>query len=189
MGGSSAKGELDHLLNCFFEVVRQQNNSYLYRTKIFLLPAPSSAPTRSASRRKPVLLKKEPYQPRQASGFAILEGARQGVETRRADALAELLGLTLKELAPILQVAESTLHRLRREGRLDVLTSERLLLLENLAAYGLAIFDNNAEALARWLRHPLRELKGAAPVDLLTSISGFGLVDDVLTRIEYGVYA
>ncbi|GAA4404172.1 hypothetical protein GCM10023187_21130 [Nibrella viscosa] len=54
--------------------------------------------------------------------------------------------------------------------------------------FGLLVFDDRADALADWLRHPLRELKGKAPLQLLTTISGFGFVDDVLTRIEYGVY-
>ena len=129
------------------------------------------------------------YRPRQSSGFAIIEQARQGVSTRQVDQLAQLLSITLKELATLLQVAERTLHRFRSEGQLDTQASERLLLLENLTAHALLVFDGQADALAAWLRHPLRELKGQAPLSLLTTISGFGLVDDVLTRIEYGVYA
>lgn len=128
------------------------------------------------------------YQPQHASGFTIIEQARLGVSTQQVDQLARLLNFSLKELATILQIAERTFHRMRSEGQLDQHASERLLLLENLAAHGLQVFDGQAEALANWLRHPLRELKGQPPLPLLTTISGFGLVDDVLTRIEYGVY-
>lgn len=129
------------------------------------------------------------YQPRQQAAFSIIEQARQGVPAQRVDQLAPLLGLSLKEMAQILQIAERTLHRFRREGQLDNSASERLLLLENLAAHGLEVFDNRADALANWLRYPLRELNHQAPFQLLNTISGFGLVDDVLTRIEYGVYS
>lgn len=128
------------------------------------------------------------YQPRQASGFAIIELARQGVSTHQVDQLAQLLNITFKELANLLQVAERTLYRFRSQGQLDTQASERLLLLENLTAHGLLVFDGQADALAEWFRYPLRELKGQTPLSLLTTISGFGLVDDVLTRIEYGVY-
>lgn len=103
--------------------------------------------------------------------------------------MAQLLDISLEELATVLQVAERTLHRFRSDSELDVRTSERLLLLENLAAHGLLVFDDQAEALANWLRYPLRELKGQTPLSLLSTISGFGLIDDVLTRIEYGVYS
>ncbi|GAB3317013.1 hypothetical protein GCM10027299_07920 [Larkinella ripae] len=144
----------------------------------------------SSARRRPASTVKTgtPYQPQRASGFTIIERAQKGVSTQQVDQLAQLLNLSLKELASILQIAERTLHRFRSEGQLDVPSSERLLLLENLAAHGLLVFDGQPNALANWLRYPLRELKGQSPVQLLTTISGFGLVDDVLTRIEYGVY-
>jgi putative toxin-antitoxin system antitoxin component (TIGR02293 family) len=129
------------------------------------------------------------YQPRRATGFTIIEQARQGVVTQQVDQLAGLLAVSFKEMASLLQIAERTLHRFRSEGHLDQQASERLLLLENLAAHGLLVFDGRADAFADWLRYPLRELKDQTPLQLLTTISGFGLVDDVLTRIEYGVYS
>lgn len=88
------------------------------------------------------------YKPRQASGFVIIEQSRQGVPSAQTDQLAQLLEISLKELATIRQVAERTLHRFRSEGELDLRTSERLLLLENLAAHGLLVFDDQAEALS-----------------------------------------
>lgn len=129
------------------------------------------------------------YQPQQLTGFALIEQAQQGVSGQRIDQLAQFIGVSLKEMAPLLQVAERTLHRFRQEGHLDKHASERLLLLENLTAHGLLVFDGRADAFANWLRYPLRELNGQTPLQLLTTISGFGLVDDVLTRIEYGVYS
>ena len=129
------------------------------------------------------------YVPQRATGFAIIEWARQGVNTQRVDQLSQLLGLSLKEMAALLQIAERTLHRFRSEGRLDQQASERLLLLDNLAAHGLQVFDDRADAFANWLRYPLRELQNQTSFQLLTTISGFSLVDDVLTRIEYGVYS
>ena len=132
---------------------------------------------------------KTSYRPKLATGFAIIEQALEGVPTQQIDQLTQLLAMSLKEMATLLQIAERTLHRFRNEGRLDEHSSERLLLLENLTAHGLLVFDGQANAFANWLRYPLRELKNQAPIQLLNTISGFGLVDDVLTRIEYGVYS
>ena len=92
-------------------------------------------------------------------------------------------------MAALLQISERTLHRFRSDGSLDEKALERFLLLQNLAAHGLLVFDGQPDAFADWLRSPLRELKSQPPLQLLTSISGFGLIDDVLTRIEYGVYS
>ena len=144
-----------------------------------------------AKRRRPTstVVESLDYRPQQVSGLAIIEQARQGVTTRQVDQLTQLLQVSFKEMATLLQIAERTLHRFRREGHLDQQASERLLLLENLTAHGLLVFDGRTDALADWLRYPLKELTNQPPLTLLTTISGFGLVDDVLTRIEYGVYA
>lgn len=147
---------------------------------------PLSAPSK---RRRSASPATDPYRPQRVSGLAIIEQARQGVPTQQVDQLTGLLQVSYKEMAAVLQVAERTLHRFRGEGHLDEHASERLLLVENLAAHGLLVFDGQADALADWLRYPLRELNGQTPLQLLTTISGFGLVDDVLTRIEYGVYS
>ncbi|WP_461070811.1 type II RES/Xre toxin-antitoxin system antitoxin [Spirosoma horti] len=153
-------------------------------------PAQGSSPASTRRRvTQPAGTAKTAYQPQRATSFAIIEQAQKGVPTQQVDQLAELLGISFKEMAIVLQVAERTLHRFRSEGQLDQQTSERLLLLENLTAHGLLVFDGRAEALADWLRYPLRELKGQAPLQWLNTISGFSLVDDVLTRIEYGVYS
>lgn len=145
----------------------------------------------AAKRRRPTstAVESADYRPQYVSGLAIIEQARQGVSTRQVDQLTQLIQVSFKEMATLLQVAERTLHRFRSEGHLDQQASERLLLLENLTAHGLLVFDGRTDALADWLRYPLRELKHQSPITLLTTISGFGLVDDVLTRIEYGVYS
>lgn len=150
------------------------------------LTQPSSAKSRHPTS---TVVESLDYRPQQISGLAIIEQARQGVTTRQVDQLTQLLQIFFKEMATLLQIAERTLHRFRSEGHLDQQASERLLLLENLTAHGLLVFDGRTDSLADWLRYPLKELTNQTPLTLLTTISGFGLVDDALTRIEYGVYS
>lgn len=40
-----------------------------------------------------------------------------------------------------------------------------------------------------WMTSPAMGLEGRAPIDLLTTQMGFELVEDFLTRMEYGVYS
>jgi putative toxin-antitoxin system antitoxin component (TIGR02293 family) len=121
--------------------------------------------------------------------FALVEQARAGVERGKADALAQKIGFTDKEMARILNLSERTLHRLRPEMLLDSNASERLLLLEELIAHGSDVFDGRVEVLGRWLRVPLAELRRQAPLSLLDTVTGFSMVHAVLGRIEHGVYA
>lgn len=121
--------------------------------------------------------------------FGVMEQARAGVSRSKVDAVAGLVGLTDREMARILNVSERTLHRIAPDARLDANASERLLLLEALIRHGLSVFDERADVLGRWLRVPLPELRRQAPVALLDTITGFGMVHSVLGRIEHGIYA
>ncbi len=121
--------------------------------------------------------------------FELVEQARAGVERAKVDGLARLVGLTDKEMARILNLSERTLHRLRPEALLDNNASERLLLLDGLLRHGLEVFDGRANVLGRWLRVPLPELRRQAPLALLDTATGFGMVHTVLGRIEHGIYA
>ena len=122
-------------------------------------------------------------------GFGVVEQARAGVSRSKVDEVAGMVGLTDREMARILNLSERTLHRIAPAARLDANASERLLLLEALIRHGLSVFDGRADVLGRWLRVPLPELRRQAPVTLLDTITGYGMVHSVLGRIEHGIYA
>ncbi|MCF0063765.1 MbcA/ParS/Xre antitoxin family protein [Dyadobacter chenwenxiniae] len=121
--------------------------------------------------------------------FAVIERVRAGILRGKADEVAGKIGLTDKEMAPILNMSERTLHRLRPDALLDTNSSERLLLLEQLLAHGLDVFDGRLDVLGRWLRTPLSELHQQTPLTILDTTTGFGMVHNVLGRIEHGIYA
>lgn len=121
--------------------------------------------------------------------FNVIQQARSGLQRGKADEVARTIGLTDKEMAPILNLSERTFHRLRADDMLDNNSSERLLLLEQLLVHGLDVFDGRADVLGRWLRNPLSELHQQAPLTLLDTTTGFGMVHNVLGRIEHGIYA
>ncbi len=47
----------------------------------------------------------------------------------------------------------------------------------------------SSDKAAQWLKEPNRALGGRRPLDFARSSSGALLVEDVLTRIAYGVYS
>lgn len=119
--------------------------------------------------------------------YTVIDKSRQGMLRSEADQVAQLAGLTDIELARILNMSVRNLHRLKADGKLARDASERLLLLTNLLQHGLNVFDEEAQTLAEWLRSPIRELNTQSPLSLLDTTTGFGLVDDVLGRIEHGI--
>ncbi|UHG94155.1 type II RES/Xre toxin-antitoxin system antitoxin [Spirosoma oryzicola] len=119
--------------------------------------------------------------------YTLIDKSRQGVLRSEVDQVANMVGLTDIEMARTLSMSDRNLHRLKPQERLSRDTSERLLLLTNLLRHGLDVFDDDAETLADWLRSPIRELNSQSPLQLLDTTTGFGLVDDVLGRIEHGI--
>jgi len=88
----------------------------------------------------------------------LIQQARQGVLRRRVDEIAQVVGLTDKEMAHILGMSVRSLHGKSGADALTLAASERLLLLERLIQHGLVVFDGRADLLSRWLHTPLHEL-------------------------------
>lgn len=127
--------------------------------------------------------------PDSVSTFGMVAIARQGVLRAQVDEIAGLVGLTDKEMAFALNMTPRNLHRLKDDQRFGVDASERLLLLKNLLLHGLDTFEGRRSTVLQWLRTPIRELANQTPLQLLDTVTGFGLVDDVLGRLDYGLPA
>ena len=79
----------------------------------------------------------------------------------------------------------------RKNAGGNVLTSEQSSKAWNFAevmAQATAIFGSK-EGGVRWLSQPALALEGQRPIDLLSTSAGHDLVKDLLTRLEFGVYA
>ncbi len=126
--------------------------------------------------------------PERTSPFELIARSRQGMAHTEVRGLATLLDLTIRELATLLSMNERTLARRLVSGTLNKVESERLLLLKALAAHGLRVFEDQGK-FNRWLRRPLEILEGQSPLQLLDTATGFQVVDQLLGRIEYGVYS
>ena len=128
-------------------------------------------------------------EPTRSSAFTLVQSSRQGMMRSEVDEIAALVGLTDKEMAYALNMTPRNLHRLRDDQRFGVDASERLLLLKNLLLHALDTFDGRKTTILVWLRTSIRELTNQTPLQLLDTVTGFGLVDDVLGRLDYGLPA
>jgi putative toxin-antitoxin system antitoxin component (TIGR02293 family) len=110
----------------------------------------------------------------------------------RATAQA-LAGLTLRgyseEEISALVVSKRTLARRRADDEpLTVDETDKALRLDRIAAQAARVFGDPAKAY-RWLRKPKRALHGEAPLTFLASEAGARVVEEMLHRIEHGMFA
>ena len=114
---------------------------------------------------------------------------RQGLPPSAAEHIAEYYGLSYQQVSELIGISIRTLERHRRENKpLSPVQSDRLLRYARVAARTEAVFENTWAA-QNWLKRANPALGGEIPMYLLDTEMGAKQVDDVLVRIEYGVYS
>jgi putative toxin-antitoxin system antitoxin component (TIGR02293 family) len=113
---------------------------------------------------------------------------RAGLPYRSVETVAERFDLRREELSELLAVPQRTLARRKRERRLEPDESDRLFRLARLATRGVGVLGS-ADKVARWLKAPNRALGGRAPLALCDTDLGVRQVEEILGRIEHGVYS
>ena len=114
---------------------------------------------------------------------------KAGLSIAEFDALRELLGLTVEALAAKVGISSATLSRRRQSGQpLDVGCSDRLLRFARLFRLASELHDGDAESARLWLGKPARALEGETPLEHATTETGAREVENLIGRLEHGVY-
>jgi putative toxin-antitoxin system antitoxin component (TIGR02293 family) len=105
-------------------------------------------------------------------------------------ALADLMrhGYSDEEIWTLVVPKRTLARRVAGDEPLTVEETDKALRLERIAGLADRVFGNPAKA-HRWLRKPKRLLGGKTPVDFLASESGARQVEEMLYRIEHGMFA
>lgn len=118
----------------------------------------------------------------------LREAVRAGLPYASLEAVMGELGLARTEAADVIHLPPRTVARRKKEQKLQADESDRLVRLARLAAQGADVLGDKEKA-ATWLRRPNRALGGKIPLELLDSDIGVRQVEEVLGRIEHGVYS
>jgi putative toxin-antitoxin system antitoxin component (TIGR02293 family) len=98
------------------------------------------------------------------------------------------VALPMKEIAEWIQIPQTTLNRRRAQGRLQPDESDRVLRASRVFGKALELFEGDAEAARHWLASPQRALGGAVPMGLAKTDLGAREVEDLIARLEHGVF-
>jgi putative toxin-antitoxin system antitoxin component (TIGR02293 family) len=103
------------------------------------------------------------------------------------DRLCKNLDISEKALAKTLHIAVSTLARRKKSGRLTFEESERLFRIARLYDRTLEVFKDR-QMTRKWLKEPAWALGDTPPLEFAETELGAQEVDDLLGRIEHGVF-
>lgn len=134
--------------------------------------------------------RREPRPKRPVIGSAgeVVDRIQAGLPMSEFEALRALLDLSGEELAEKLAISRSTLARRKKSGRLDREESDRLVRFARLYARAVAVLGSEKGA-REWLKTPARGLGFNPPLAYAETEAGAREVEDLLGRIEYGVYS
>lgn len=121
-----------------------------------------------------------------ANLIKILE---KGLPLKELADLQASLAVPVEKLAPMLGISKATFHRRKGAGsKLKPAVSDRVVRFARLLGQAAKVFGSLDDA-KRWLNSPQFGLGGAAPLDYARTEVGAREVENLLGRIEHGVYS
>jgi len=123
-------------------------------------------------------------------GYRVqLDRGKVGLPVTELTDLQASLAVPAEKLAPMLGISKATFHRRKGTGaKLNPAVSDRVVRFAKLLGKAVKVFGDMEDA-KQWLNSPQFGLGGAVPLDYAKTEVGAREVENLLGRIEYGVYS
>jgi len=119
----------------------------------------------------------------------LIAQVREGLPYTELEVLQQSLGVPMESLAAKVGLSRATLQRRKKNaGTLNAIQSDRLVRLARLVGKAVDVLGSEADA-RQWLTSAQRGLGGAAPLDYADTEVGAREVENLLGRIEHGVFS
>ncbi len=120
---------------------------------------------------------------------ALIQLTRKGLSYALFLKIVASGNFTIQQWATFLHLTERTLQRYKKEKKsFESLQSEKILEIARLQKRGTEIFGSK-DNFNTWMNSTIIALGSIKPVELLDNSFGIALLNDELTRIEWGVLA
>jgi len=126
--------------------------------------------------------------PEKFAPVQLVQFIQDGLAMTELEDLQTSLGLPREKLSPLLGISKATHHRRKASGKLDAGQSDRVVRFARLMGKAIEVMESEENA-RQWLNSPQVGLGGAVPLVFAATEVGAREVEDLLGRIEYGVYS
>jgi putative toxin-antitoxin system antitoxin component (TIGR02293 family) len=118
----------------------------------------------------------------------MIRSVEDGLPISNFKKLQDSLDLPDKDLAKYIRIPKSTLALRKKRGKFSFEESERLLRLQRLFDKALDVFKD-ADLAKKWLKEEAYGLGDVPPLEYAATEIGAREVEDLLGRIEHGVFS
>lgn len=113
--------------------------------------------------------------------------ARNGIKTKYISDIQSFTSLSDNELSYILPISKRQLLRYTSNHILNKEITSHLIQLIELFQKGYRLFGQ--EKFKLWIRTPNKVLHKNTPIELMDTSIGIEIIEDIIGRIEHGVYS
>jgi putative toxin-antitoxin system antitoxin component (TIGR02293 family) len=118
----------------------------------------------------------------------LLALVARGLPFSAIDRFKQASGLPWDAVCELVRIPPRTLARRRAARRLDAAESDRLVRAARIVQQALGLFEGDAQAARAWLAAPQRAFGGATPLAFARTETGAREVENLIGRLEHGVY-
>ena len=118
----------------------------------------------------------------------MIKVIEKGLPVSTFTRIGNYLDLPDKELAKIIRVPKSTLAVRKKKGKFSFEESERLYRVQRLFTKAVSVFDD-MELAKKWLKEKAYGLGDISPLEFAKTEIGAREVENLLGRIEHGVFS
>jgi putative toxin-antitoxin system antitoxin component (TIGR02293 family) len=121
--------------------------------------------------------------------FELRERVEAGLPFGALEHFQRKVGMSLADLADLVQIPLRTLTRRKESGRLQMEESDRLVRASRIFSQALELFEGDLEAAKSWLADPQPALGGVTPLAMARTGVGAREVEALIGRLEHGVFS
>jgi putative toxin-antitoxin system antitoxin component (TIGR02293 family) len=118
----------------------------------------------------------------------VIKTLKKGLPISAFEKLCRIMDVPDATLAQLVNVSPRTLVRRKKEGRLQPDESERVWRIGNLFDAGVRVLGDEGMA-RRWFKTPNSALEDKAPIEYADTEPGAREIEDLLGRLEHGVFS
>ena len=125
----------------------------------------------------------------QANAEQLRQAILEGLPFSAIEHLGRHLSISSAELAEEIQLPARTFQRRKTEDRFHPDESDRLVRLSQIAAKAIELFEGDAPGAKQWLQTPAVALGGIAPLKYAQTYLGAQEVENLIERLEDGIFS
>jgi len=122
------------------------------------------------------------------NSLQLVKAINRGFSFHTLEKVKRKTGLPMESLAATIGISQRTLSRRKKEKKLSSTESDRLISISRIFSLAVGLFEGNEEKAIRWLTNRNRALGNISPLIMAQTETGSREVEDLIGRLEHGVF-